>query len=353
MGSGKSRATIEGSQVRQATPGEHPSRPPTDVENPKVLFLLGKGRAGGTLLNNVLGQLEGFTAPGELPRLWTWGLTEGWLCGCGRPVRDCPYWKPIVDRVLADSQGVSPAEVTRWQNELLTWRKVPRLLLKSPDSLEEWPTLASYVGVMGNLYRAIARATGARVIVESTRWPTAPSILGLVPGMDVRVLHLVRDPRAVIYSWKRRKALVDRPGNPEMQRFGATYTMVSWWARSFLAELVSRRWGRERAMLLRYEDFIADPNRNLETILSFVGEPKQNLGFVSDGFVQLDTTHTVGGNPDRLRSGRVELRLDDAWVQGQALADRLIGTVLATPYLRRYGYPFFPKRASWPDDGGT
>jgi hypothetical protein len=329
--------------------GSGDTRQESEVKHPKVLFLLGKGRAGGTLLNNVLGQLEGFTAPGELPRLWTWGLTEGWLCGCGRPVTSCAFWTPIVDRVLADSRGVSPGEVTRWQNELLTWPKVPRLLRKSPDSVGEWPALASYVEVMGNLYRAIAHATGARVIVESTRWPAAPTILGLVPGMDVRVLHLVRDPRAVIYSWRRRKALVDRPGNPEMQRFGATYTMVSWWARSFLAELVSRRCGRERAMLLRYEDFVGDPSHHLERILSFVGEPKQDLTFVSDGFVDLDVTHTVGGNPDRLQSGRVQLRLDDAWIQGQAVSDRVIGTLLATPYLRRYGYEFFPKRASRPD----
>ena len=319
---------------------------PTAADNPKILFLLGKGRAGGTLLNNVLGQLDGFTAPGELPRLWTWGLTEGWLCGCGVPVRDCPYWKPIVDQVLGDRRQVSPAQVTRWQEELLTWRKVPRLLLRSPNSSKEWATLDSYTAVMGELYRAIARASGARVIVESTRWPTAPTILGLVPGMDVRVLHLVRDPRAIIYSWKRRKALVDRPGNPEMQRFGATYTMVSWLARSFLAERVSGRWGPERARLLRYEDFIANPRHHLEEILSFVDEPQQDLGFVADGSVRLDATHTVGGNPDRLRSGSVELRLDDAWLEAQGIADRLIGTLLASPYLRRYGYPFFPKRAS-------
>jgi len=316
-----------------------------ETEHLKVLFLLGKGRAGGTLLNNVLGQLEGFTAPGELPRLWTWGLTEGWLCGCGRPVTSCPFWRPIVDLVLSACGGISARDVTEWQSEVLTWPKVPRLLRTSAGPPEEWPALASYVRVMATLYRAISQVTGARVIVESTRWPTAPTILGLVPGTDVRVLHLVRDPRAVIYSWKRRKTLADRPGSPEMQRFGATYTMASWWTRSFLAELVSRRCGPERAMLLRYEDFVADPRNSLERILSFVDEPIQDIAFVSDGFVHLDVTHTVGGNPDRLRSGRVPLRLDDAWVQRQGPVDRLIGTVLATPYLRRYGYPLLPKRS--------
>jgi hypothetical protein len=316
------------------------------MQRPKVLFLLGKGRAGGTLLNNVLDQLEGFSAPGELPRLWTWGLTEGWLCGCGRPVTACPFWKPIVDLVMSTSGGVSPRAVTQWQDEVLTWRSVPRLLRMSSGSIHKWPALASYVDVMGRLYRSISQVTGARVIVESTRWPTAPTILGLVPGMDVYVLHLVRDPRAVIYSWKRRKALTDRPGSPEMQRFGALYTMVSWWARSFLAELVSRRCGPERAMLLRYEDFVQAPRDHLQWILSFMQEPEQDMSFLSDGVVDLQVTHTVGGNPDRLRSGRMPLRLDNAWIERQGVADRAIGTVLGTPFLRRYGYPFFPGRTS-------
>lgn len=295
-------------------------------------------------MNNVLGQLEGFIAPGELPRLWTWGLTEGWLCGCGRTVRECVFWEPIVDQVLAESGGVTASQVAGWQEGLLTWRNVPRLLRTTKETVHEWPELASYVEVMGNLYRAIAGKSGARVIVESTRWPAAPTILGLVPGIEVRVLHLLRDPRAIVYSWKRRKPLVDRPGNPEMQRFSALYTMVSWLARSFLAERVIGRWDRDRSIVVRYEDFVAEPPRHLDAILSLVHEPQQDLGFIADGTVQLKTTHTVGGNPDRLTSGRVRLRLDDAWIDGQPLYDRLIGTILATPYLRRYGYPFFVKR---------
>ena len=45
-------------------------------------------------------------------------------------------------------------------------------------------------------------------------------------------------------------------------------------------------------------------------------------------------SHTVAGNPDRLRTGDVTLRLDDEWVSGMHRMDRAVVTALTAP-LRR------------------
>ena len=58
----------------------------TDV---KVLFLAGWGRSGTTIIDNILGEIDGFFSVGELYHLWGRGLVQERRCGCGVPPRQC------------------------------------------------------------------------------------------------------------------------------------------------------------------------------------------------------------------------------------------------------------------------
>ncbi len=69
----------------------------------KVLYILGAGRSGSTLLSNILGQLDGFQSVGELFYLWENGLLKGGLCGCGEPVLQCPFWSEVLSQSLGSS----------------------------------------------------------------------------------------------------------------------------------------------------------------------------------------------------------------------------------------------------------
>ena len=173
----------------------------------KVLFLAGKGRSGGTLLAGLLGQLPGFFSVGELNRLWDWGLGQNYHCGCGTPFRDCETWAAI----LADAgRGLTEARIDRLQAAVVRWPNLPRLFLTHPSGRARWRALEEYTNASSAVYQSIGRVTGARVVVDSSRLPFEPVALGLVPDVDVYIAHLVRDPRAVVYSWKRKKLLTDR-----------------------------------------------------------------------------------------------------------------------------------------------
>ncbi len=307
----------------------------------KVLYLVGKGRSGGTFLNTLLGQIEGFFAPGALERLWTWGLQERWLCGCERPVPDCPFWQEVLGRALDRDRDPDIPTIAAWQRRVMSWWAIPRML--GQPTRPRWKTLRRYVDVAGRVYRAVAETAGARVVVESMRWPASPTALGMVPGVDSYVLHLVRDPRAVIYSWRRReKRWVDRPGSPEMDRFGPLFSVASWWARNFLAQITGFRRGPRRYARYRYEDFIADPAGSLRAICEWLGEPDPDLSFISESRADIAPLHTVAGNPNRFRRGPVEIRPDDEWVTRQPAGDRIVGTILSMPLLQLYRYPVRP-----------
>jgi len=145
---------------------------------------------------------------------------------------------------------------------------------------------------------------------------------------------LVRDPRAVSYSRTRVKADVDER---EMKRDGPVRSALRWRERNREAELVRRRYSADCSLLMRYEDFVEDPRASITDILRLVRETAENP-VSQDKEVLLGENHTAAGNPSRFKRGVMRLRMDDQWVTGQKLGDRLVVTGLSLPLLRRYGY---------------
>lgn len=314
-----------------------------------VLTIVGKGRSGSTLLDNALGEVPGFVTVGELYHLWDWGLMRGYRCGCGVPVPTCPFWTGVLARLQRRLGPLDPAEVLRWQAEALSWRRIPRML-RLRRSRRDWAAASRYTDVTEQLYRAIAEEAGASIIVDASKWPASPAALGLV-DVDGLVLHLVRDPRAVVHSWQRHKELTDREPGAEFPRWGAVHSSLSWVGRNVTADLVRARRGSDSSLRLRYEDLVADPTGTLRNVVSrATGAADPDLTFVEGRFVTTGVNHTVGGNTNRMRPGRREIRRDDEWARTLSMRDRIVTTALTWPWMLSYGYPLRGPRRAEPRD---
>jgi len=194
-----------------------------------------------------------------------------------------------------------------------------------------------YQELLASLYRALHDQTNCRVIVDSSKSPVYARLLGRVPELDVYVIHLVRDPRATAYSWSRVKPLPDFSDDRSMIRQTALVSARRWLRWQVGIELLwNRRQGRY--LLLRYEDFVRNPQASLERILNLVEETPQTLPFVDENAVRLSQTHSVSGNPTRFKTGVVELRHDQEWLDRIRKVDRLSVTALTWPLLLRYRY---------------
>jgi SAM-dependent methyltransferase len=307
----------------------------------KVLFLAGKGRSGGTLLASLLGQLPGFFNIGELNRLWDWGLVSNFRCGCGLPVQQCPTWHAILDEAdhLLDGHGIAPlatARIDLAQASVVRWPNLVRLLRTRPETASRWEALDRYTAASSAVYRSIAKLTGASVIVDSSRLPIEPVALGLVPGVDVRVAQVIRDPRAVVYSWKRSRLLTDRDNTEYMPRFSASFSTTSWLARNLVVEAI----GRRRPVEIVYYDAIArDPAAVLRQLADFVDASAGTMEFLTSETATIAPTHSVGGNPVRMTSGAITIAPDEEWRGGIGRRDRIVATMIALPLLHRYGLP--------------
>src|SRR4029450_10870488 len=111
----------------------------------------------------------------------------------------------------------------------------------------------------------------SRVVVDTSKEPAYGYALGMVPGVDLRVLHLIRDPRAPAYSGAKKKHQPDSDEREFMHRKTPMQSAVLWDAWNAAIEALWRQMPA-RYLRLRYEDFVADPRGSFEEILGLAGE---------------------------------------------------------------------------------
>lgn len=304
----------------------------------KVLYIAGVGRSGSTLLNNLLGGVEGFFSAGEFCYIWNRGLVKNRLCSCGAPFAECKVWSEVVEEAFGGASGVDAREMDRVQKGSTRLRQLPLTLTPGGRRRLEDRWGGTFRRNLARIYRAMQDVTGNEVIVDGSKLPLYGHVLGTMPEIDLYVLHLVRDPRAVAHSWTRKKAKPLVGGVGEMPRRSPVGSALEWDVGNAATRSLLGR-SPERYLLLRYEDFMESPRSATRRVLEFVGEGEAPLPFVSEHGARLGTNHNIGGNPTRFRTGTVELRPDREWAWKMKARDRALVSALTLPFLSGYGYP--------------
>jgi hypothetical protein len=300
----------------------------------KVLYIGGTGRTGSTLLERLLGQVDGVFAGGELTFLWHALAGEG-TCSCRRAIAKCPVWRAALIEAFGRSTAIDPTEMLalrrRYWSAHLPLAAIPALHRRMLRRLGPFPERVE------TLYQALAVTTGSRLIVDTSKEPHYASILQSRPALDVYFLHLVRDPRAVAHSWGRTRIHGGFGPNHQMPRRSVPASALYYWVSDLAAEGLNRA-RPDRYMRLRYEDLIADPRGSLELIGRFVEEPLDTTSFLKGQLAQVGALHTAWGNPNRFERGCIELKPDDEWRTAMGAGARTLSAILNWPWLWRYGY---------------
>ena len=313
-----------------------------DLPTPSVLYIGGTGRTGSTTLDQLAGQARGWFSGGELAYLWSLGIGEGGLCSCGVAVAECEVWSAVLAGCTDDPVRLAAAMTTtrqRFRSVHLPAMLVPGFTRRRLHSMRD------YLHTLELLYRHLAEHTGARVIVDSSKEPHYSMLLRDGTTLPVTFVHLVRDPRAVAYSWQRRKAERGLAGERTMEHRGPLLATVYFTVSNVAAELLWWR-HRERYAFLRYEDLVANPDAVLDALGQLVGEPPGTVGLPPGMRLDPSRTHTAWGNPDRIGRTEIIVREDTAWRTELGRTRALVLTVLNLPLLLRYGYPLRPREAT-------
>ena len=329
--------------------------------SPPVVYVAGSGRSGSTILERVLGQMPGFVNVGELIDLYR-RPPEGERCGCGLAFTACPFWLGVGKRAFGGWDTGCLSEIGRLQARVARQRYVPRLLGLRMAGRGFQQDVSAYGAYHKKLYSAIAAEAGAQYVVDSSKWPVQALALAR-SGVDVRVMHLVRDARGVAYSLGKKD--VARPHALDesdlMWRNTPAGAAARWVACQGQAELLHSC--GVRATRVHYEDFIRQPRRTVEVALARLGLPHDpsQLAHVGNRKVTLGKSHGLSGNPSRFRDGETVLNSDGDWQHQMPRRDRAIVTAISLPFLLGYARhtgagqaavspaPPTTERVSWPD----
>jgi hypothetical protein len=301
---------------------------------PRVGYLGGEGRSGSTLLERIIELHPRAVAIGELKYLWQVGLGEGGVCGCGDEVARCPFWRAVGTRVFGNSNWPPPNELVPTGSNLpgsfAGLAELVRLLgdRRRRSELERSRRLNQ------QLYAAIAAVADADVVIDSSKHPFQAAMLAADPAIDMRLIHLVRHPGAVVASWcdpeprsdGRRTALpVHAPADVALRwRFFNRYFV-------HLANRVP-------TITERYEDFIEAPASVVSRCFTHLELEPIMIPRINEGFVELRLGHGIAGNPMRSDEGTIPIRRDDPWRARLPPSHLALARALTVGGLHRYRY---------------
>lgn len=300
----------------------------------RLVYIMGHGYSGSTLLTLLLGAHPQIATIGEMgiaPRSKT--RPEEFLCSCRAPIRDCGFWQQVTQGMRerghefdiwnagldfrARTGGVDDVVLRAVQRGPLLEAARSAALRVLPGARRE---LARILARLEALVETVTGIKGCDTFLDSSKRPERAVFMRRAPGFDMRVIHLVRDGRAV--SWSTMKNL--GVGPEEAARSWLGDNQASEWARRYFP---AGRW-----LTLRHEDVCADPAGTLAKVYGFIGVPAKNG--VHDF---RDVEQHVIGNRMRLASTS-EIRLDDRWKtaltpEQMELIESRVGAMN-----RRYGY---------------
>ena len=303
-----------------------------------VLYVGGMPRGGTTLLDLMLGQLPDHVAVGELFYIWLTGVERDRLCGCGKPFLQCEFWQEVGDRAFGGWDSLDLPAMKQLVRSVDRTLYLPLLLVpRAAPSFRR--RLEEYQRTLTAVYQAIAAVSGCSVVVDSSKRPSLAYALRSAPGVDLRVVHVVRDPRGVAQSWSQEVALPDGAGVRDHLKKRSS-------------RLIARRWVTVHSMIgglarlgvpsvtLRYEDLVVDPRGAMRSAAAITNSPlaADDLGFLAPDGLHVGPHHTVAGGRIRFRPSPMPLRLDEKWRREMPAGRRRFVELATWPLRTHHGY---------------
>jgi hypothetical protein len=318
----------------QAVAGHAPHLVTSPRGRVTYVYLMSHGFSGSTLTTFLLGAHPEIATVGEMGIAPKAGFhPDEYVCSCQEFLRNCPFWQRVSEAMRERGQDFDMR-----RGGLLfdpdSHDLADRLLASAlrPPLLEQARRLAIQMASSPRtkLREVIARneafadvvcgLKGCHTFVDASKRPERAVRLLEARSFDLRVLHLVRDPRAVANSCVKNLGYTIEDGARSVAAMHA-YCMR---ARDYFP---SEAW-----LTVRYEDLCADVQGVLGRIFEFAGVSPATIG----NFRAAD--HHVIGN--RMRLDRTsQITVDEKWKSVLTAADVAAVNALAGKAIRECGYP--------------
>jgi hypothetical protein len=320
----------------------------------RIAYVLAPSHSGSTLLAMLLASHPQVTTVGEL-NLSAVDDPDHYPCSCGAKLRECDFWRRVSSRVERSGHAfdVTRAGTDFRAVESALARRLLRPLHRGPalETLRDtalacipaWRAAVQRAQqANAALVGAVLGETGARVIVDSSKIGLRLKFLLRNPALDVRVIRLVRDGRAVAltYTDPARYADAQDPalrgggtgGHREAERLPIEAAAHEWRRSHEEGLALVRGLAPSTWIEVRYEALCLETEATLRRVFAHLDvdrdRPRANFR---------DRALHVVGNGMRLDTGRA-VTLDDRWTTALSANDRRAFDSVAGALNRRFGY---------------
>lgn len=272
-----------------------------------LIYITSPSFSGSTLLATLLSAHRDISSVSEMSGLIPEVELETYKCGCGELMCSCPFWQELNEKM---NQIDSPFSLDNFQTkfifgsnrftQVLMCRSLKNNFLNScRDSC-----LSCFPGYRNKLMRIRQRnlafiqsaleISGKTIFLDATKDPIRMKYLSKIPELDLRILHLTRDPRANANSYKKNKKISIQKGAFYWQRIHRDILRIC------------RSLPSIPKIHCRYEDLCSNPEEEMQRIL-------EAFGFNGDkSLFDYGSPRHIIGNRMRL-SEKFEIKHDESW----------------------------------------
>jgi len=284
---------------------------------PNVIYIMGTGRSGSTVLEIMLANNRGAFGAGEAFNLLMDGFIHDKECSCGYAFSECDVWSKVKANVgLSESECRRLAEKSgKLEQHKGFWRQIFGRLRKK-DKVE-------CVSLNLALLRHIKRAANAEVVIDSSKYAGRALLLTRAMPGKVRVIWLTRSPRGILASYAKRDG-GEQPSMPPIW-------VLAYVAFVTLCAAIARKKLGDQCIHVRYEDLLADPVGQIDRIEKW---SECDLSGTRERLVEDDVFevgHVVTSNQLR-KQGKITLKRQSGRGDLTSLSSRVAACVLGLWY---------------------
>lgn len=225
---------------------------------PHILYIMGTGRSGTTILEIILGNNPGLTGVGEFKHVFRHAFLENRSCSCGQAALECERWSGVINETgWSRSDFIEMGCVV---NRLERHARFPLMWAGLVGDRD----LTVYRYANETLFKSIAARSQSDVIIDSSKYESrALALARLFPGR-VKVLCLTRSAAGLITAFQKKN---------DMEQ---VYPKSLLWIAGYYGYVLLCMWFvkvRLKGMCLsvRFEDLRQNPRAVLDSIEAWSG----------------------------------------------------------------------------------
>ncbi len=309
-----------------------------------LVYIASIGRSGSTLLESMLGAHSRIQTMGEL-HIWPHEIEGGGVrpCSCGKFVEECVFWSEMrrrVDPLAQPSPGLQffrekhNAGRTLRPSRLDGFDRTKELSKKEQKEIEIYGK--NNYDIFQNFLELMKEQQNEEPqwIVDASKDPYRLAWLIQSGLFNIKVIHMVKNPNAFIYSVTKSLILEEKGFNLHKRLYYTARQSVAWIIQNMLfSKIAANLMDEQDYLLINYETLATDPHGTFQQVCDKIGCSYEQEAV--ENFRQ-GSVHTIAGNPMRYESRGIVL--DEKWKTRLPQSSKTLASMLTGMTRSRYGY---------------